>query len=268
MHRTVEFLLHHGYTLLLAWVFAEQIGLPLPSMPLLLAAGALAGTAHLSFFASLLYAVLAAVAADSIWYYLGRRKGIRVLQLLCKISLEPDSCVRRTEGVFAKQGARSLLLAKFLPGLGTVAPPLAGVFHMRARRFLLYDVLGTVLWAGSFLGLGYAFSGEIERVAERLENLGGGLLVLVLAAFAAYIAYKYFARQSFLRELRIARITPDELKQKIDAGEELVIIDLRHSMDFEAEPETIPGAFRMDAKELEEKSDLLPRDREVILFCT
>jgi membrane protein DedA with SNARE-associated domain len=268
MHRIVEFLLHHGYTVLLAWVFAEQIGLPLPSMPLLLAAGALAGTGHLSLFASLLYAMLPAVAADSIWYYLGRRKGIRVLQLLCKISLEPDSCVRRTEGVFAKQGARSLLLAKFLPGLGTVAPPLAGVFHMRARRFLLYDGLGTVLWAGSLLGLGYAFSGEIERVAEHLENLGGGLLVLVLGAFAAYIAYKFFARQRFLRELRIARITPDELKQKIDAGEELVIVDLRHSMDFEAEPESIPGAFRMDAKELEENNDRLPRDREVILYCT
>src|SRR5882762_8548041 len=268
MHRTVEFLLQHGYSLLLAWVFAEQIGLPVPSMPLLLAAGALAGSGHLSLFASLVYVVFAALAADSIWYYLGRHKGIRVLQLLCKISLEPDSCVRRTEGVFAKRGARSLLIAKFVPGLGTVAPPLAGVFHMRARRFLLYDALGTILWAGSFLGLGYVFSGEIERVAEHLENLGSGLLVLVLGAFTTYIAYKFLARQRFLRELRIARITVEELKQKIDAGEELVIVDLRHSVDFEAEPETIPGAFRMDAKELEENNDRLPRDREVILYCT
>src|SRR5260370_35247686 len=139
MHRTLEFLLHHGYVLLLGWVFVEQLGLPLPSMPLLLAAGALAGTGHLNFFASLLYAMLAAVSADSIWYQLGRVKGIKILQLLCKISLEPDSCVRRTEGLFSKQGARSLLLAKFLPGLGTVAPPLAGIFHMRPRRFLFFD---------------------------------------------------------------------------------------------------------------------------------
>jgi hypothetical protein len=139
---------------------------------------------------------------------------------------------------------------------------------MRARRFLLYDILGTILWAGSFLGLGYVFSGEIERVAEHLENLGSGLLALVLGAFTSYIAYKFFARQRFIRELRIARITVDELKQKIDAGEELVIVDLRHSVDFEAEPETIPGAFRMDAKELEENNDRLPRDREVILYCT
>jgi membrane protein DedA with SNARE-associated domain len=268
MHRTLEFLLHHGYVVLLAWVFAEQVGLPIPSMPLLLAAGALAGTGRMSFFASLFYAMLAALAADTLWYQLGRRRGIKVLQFLCKISLEPDSCVRRTEGVFAKQGARSLLLAKFLPGLGTVAPPLAGIFHMRARRFLLFDGLGSMLWAGTFLGLGFIFSGQIERIAEHLASLGGWLLVLIVAALASYILYKFIARQRFLRELRIARITVDELKEKIDAGEELVIVDLRHSMDFEADPETIPGAFRMDAKELEEKNDRLPRDREVILYCT
>lgn len=268
MHRAFEFLLHHGYAVLLGWVFAEQIGLPLPSMPLLLAAGALAGTGHLSLLASLFYVVFAAVAADFIWYFLGRRKGIRILQLLCRISLEPDSCVRRTEGVFAKQGARSLLLAKFLPGLSTVAPPLAGIFHMRARRFLLYDALGALFWATTFLGIGFVFSGQIERVAEYLASFGGWLLVLVVGALAGYIAYKFVGRQRFLRELRIARITVDELKEKIDAREELVIVDLRHSVDFEAEPETIPGAFRMDAKELEEKNDRLPRDREVILYCT
>ncbi len=268
MHRTLEFLLHHGYVLLLGWVFAEQVGLPIPSMPLLLAAGALAGTGHLSFFASLFYVIFAAVTADSIWYQLGRRKGIRILQLLCKISLEPDSCVRRTEGVFSKQGARSLLLAKFLPGLSTVAPPLAGIFHMRPRRFLLFDALGSLLWAGTFLGLGYLFSGQIERVAEHLASLGGWLLVLLLGVLAAYITYKFVARQRFLRDLRISRITVDELKGKLDSGEELVIVDLRHSMDFEADPETIPGAFRMDSKELEEKNDRLPRDREVILYCT
>jgi membrane protein DedA with SNARE-associated domain len=268
MHRTLEFLLHHGYALLLGWVFAEQVGLPLPSMPLLLAAGALAGTRHLSFLVSLFYVVLAAVTADFIWYELGRRKGIRILQLLCKISLEPDSCVRRTEGVFSKQGARSLLVSKFIPGLGTVTAPLAGIFHMRARRFLLFDSAGTLLWAGTFLGLGYAFSGQIDWVAEHLASLGGWLLVLLLGVFGAYITYKYVARQRFLRELRISRITPDELKEKIDSGEELVIVDLRHSMDFEADPETIPGAFRMDAKELEEKNDRLPRDREIILYCT
>lgn len=268
MHSLFDFLLRHGYIVLLGWVFAEQIGLPVPTVPLLLAAGALAGAGRLSFFASLFFCVLAAVAADTIWFQLGRLKGIKILQLLCKISLEPDSCVRRTEGIFSKQGARSLLFAKFLPGLGTVAPPLAGIFHMRPRRFLLFDLLGSLFWAGGYLSLGFVFSGEIERIAGRASALGGKLLILLIASFAAYIAYKFIARQRFLRELRIARVTVDELKKKIDAGEELVIVDLRHSMDFEADPETIPGAFRMDAKELEEKSDPLPRDREVILYCT
>ncbi len=268
MHSLFDFLLRHGYVVLLGWVFAEQIGLPVPTVPLLLAAGALAGAGRLSFFASLFFCVLAAVAADTIWFQLGRLKGIKILQLLCKISLEPDSCVRRTEGIFSKQGARSLLFAKFLPGLGTVAPPLAGIFHMRQRRFLLFDSLGSLFWAGGYLSLGYVFSGEIERIAGRASALGGKLLILLIASFAAYIAYKFIARQRFLRELRIARVTVDELKKKIDAGEELVIVDLRHSMDFEADPETIPGAFRMDAKDLEEKSDPLPRDREVILYCT
>jgi len=139
---------------------------------------------------------------------------------------------------------------------------------MRPRRFLLFDAVGSLLWAGTFLGLGYAFSGQIERFAEHLRALGGWLLVLLLGALAAYVAYKYVARRRFMRELRIARITVDELKEKIDSGEDLVIVDLRHSVDFAADPETIPGAFRMDAHELQEKNDRLPRDREVILYCT
>lgn len=268
MHRILEFLIHHGYVVLLVWVFTEQLGIPVPALPLLLAAGALAGTEHLNFFVALLCAGLGAVAADSIWFGLGRHKGIAILQLLCRISLEPDSCVRRTEGIFSRQGAKSLLVAKFLPGLGLVTPPLAGIFHMRFRRFVLFDALGSMLWAGAFMGLGYAFSDQIEHIAERLASLGSSLLVLLLGALAAYIAYKFIARQRFLRELRIARITVDELKEKLDLGEELVIVDLRHSIDFEAEPETIPGAMHMDAKELQEKNDLLPRDREVILYCT
>ncbi len=268
MHGMLEFLLRHGYLVLLAWVFAEQGGLPIPSIPLLLATGALAGTGRLNLLAALLYCLVAALAADTIWYQLGKRNGIKVLQLLCRISLEPDSCVRRTEGLFEKQGARSLLFAKFLPGLNTVATPLAGIFHMKFRKFLLFDALGSLLWAGSFLLTGYIFSGEIERIAEHAERLGGGLFVIVIGMLAGYVVYKYVARQNFLRDLRVARISVEELKQKLDSGEELAIVDLRHSLDFEADPETIPGAYRMDSKDLQEKSDSLPHDREVILYCT
>ena len=268
LDRAFDFLIHHGHAVLFGWVLVEQLGVPIPAMPLLLAAGALAGTGHLNFWAALLFAVLGALASDSLWFQLGRHKGIKILQVLCRISLEPDSCVRRTEGIFSKQGARSLLVAKFLPGLGLVTPPLAGVFRMRFPRFLLFDAIGSMLWAGLFLATGYAFAGQIERVAAQLASLGGWLLVLLTGALAAYIAYKFVARQRFLRELRIARITVDELKQKIDAGEQVTIVDLRHSLDFEAEPETIPGALHMEAKELEEKNNRLPRDGEVVLYCT
>jgi len=268
MHRAFDFLIHHGHAVLFAWVLVEQLGVPIPAMPLLLAAGALAGAGQLNFFASLLFAVLGALTSDSVWFQLGRHNGIKILQLLCRISLEPDSCVRRTEGIFSKQGARSLLVAKFLPGLGLVTPPLAGIFRMRFPRFLLFDAIGSALWAGAFLGVGYAFSGEIERVAASMASLGGWLLVLAAGALAAYIGYKFVARQRFLRELRIARITVDELKEKIDSGEHVTIVDLRHSLDFEAEPETIPGALHMEAKELEEKGNRLPRDGEVVLYCT
>ena len=268
MHATLDFLIHHGYWVLLGWVFLEQLGLPVPSLPVLLAAGALAGNGRMSFWASLLLVTLGALSADSAWFQLGRRKGIRVLQFLCKISLEPDSCVRRTEGIFAKQGARSLLLAKFIPGLGTVAPPLAGIFHMRARRFLLYDAAGSAIWGIVLLGTGYIFSSQIEKIAEQAERLGKWLGVVVVGILVAYIAYKYIARQRFLRELRIARISVQELKALIDDGEEVVVVDLRHALDFEADPEKIPGAFRMDSEELESKSDQLPRDHDVVLYCT
>jgi membrane protein DedA with SNARE-associated domain len=268
MYSTLEFLVHHGYLVLLVWVFLEQAGLPLPSIPLLLAVGALGGAHRLNFGVALLLCMIAAVAADTIWYQLGKTKGIRILHWLCRISLEPDSCVRRTEGLFEKQGAKSLLVAKFLPGLNTVATPLAGIFHMNFRRFLAFDALGAILWAGTYLGLGYIFSGQIEHIAMKAQQLGGGLMLLLVAALAFYVGYKFAARQKFLRELRISRIRPEELKEKLDAGEALTIVDLRHSMDFEADPETIPGAFRLDASELQKTDDRLPRDREVILYCT
>ncbi len=268
MHGTLEFLLRYGYFMLVGWVFLEQAGLPLPSIPLMLAAGALAGMGQMNFGGSLALCIFGAVAADTMWYTLGRTRGIKILQWLCKISLEPDSCVRRTEGMFEKQGARSLLFAKFFPGLSSVATPMAGILHMRLRKFLLFDAVGTLLWSGTYLVLGYLFSGQIEKIAQSAAALGSWLFVVLVLGLTGYIAYKYVARRNFLRDLRISRISVEELKRKIDDGEQLTIVDLRHSVDFEADPETIPGAFRMDARKLSEKSEPLPQGREVILYCT
>ena len=187
------------------------------------------------------FAVLATMASDALWYTLGRRKGVRVLQLICRISLEPDSCVRRTQVSFGRNGSHVLLVAKFIPGLNVMAAPLAGIIRMGWRRFVLFDALGAWLWAGAFMVTGYTFSGELERIAARAAHLGEWLLVLLLAPLAGYIGWKLYNRQRFLRRLQIARITPEELKGKIDAGEDVIILDLRHALDFETQPETIPG---------------------------
>jgi membrane protein DedA with SNARE-associated domain/rhodanese-related sulfurtransferase len=253
--------------LVFAWVFVEQAGLPVPSAPLLLAAGALSGTHRMNLGLAVAFAVMGAVASDSMWYEIGRQRGVRVLQLICRISLEPDSCVRRTQVSFARNGPRVLLGAKFIPGLNAMAAPLAGIIKMGWRRFLLFDAIGTLAWVGAFVITGYAFSSELEHVAARAAYLGEWLLVLLLAAFAGDILWKFYNRQKFLRKLKIARITPEELKGKIDAGEDILIVDLRHSLDFDANPETIPGALHIDAAEFEEAYEVIPRDREIVLFC-
>ena len=268
MDEAFRFLVRHGYAVLFAWVAAEQMGFPLPAIPLLLAAGALAGAGKLNLGLVIGTAVLASILSDVAWYEVGRRKGMKVLNLLCRMSLEPDSCVRRTEDVFTRHGARSLLVAKFVPGLTTAAPPLAGIFHMRRSRFVFFDAAGAAIWAGAFAGLGWLFSDRLERLAVQAARLGTWVLVILLTSLAAYVLWKYVHRQLFLRRLRIARITPEELKQKLDAGEDVMIVDLRHSMDFEAEPHVIPGAMRVSADDLEGRHHEIPRDRDVILYCT
>lgn len=268
MNETFQFLVRHGYSVLFVWVLAEQLGLPLPATPLLLAAGALAGSGQMNAPLAIVIAVAASLIGDVIWYEFGRRRGGKVLSLLCRISLEPDSCVRKTENAFVRHGARSLLIAKFVPGLNTMAPPLAGIIGMKVGRFLIFDALGALFYLGSFVALGYVFSSQIERVAERLEGLGFWLVVILGGGLAAYIAWKYFQRRRFIRSLRIARITPDDLRQKIENGEEVVVVDLRGSLDFEAEPRTIPGAIRLAPDKIEEGHEQIPRDRDIILFCT
>jgi len=268
MAETLRFILRHGYLVLAAWVFVEQIGLPLPSIPLLLAAGALAGTGSLSLALVVLFPATGAILADVIWYEIGKHRGASVLSVLCRISLEPDSCIRNTENRFARSGPNALLVAKFIPGLSTAAPPLAGMFGMRLARFLLFDGAGALIYNGLFVGLGYAFSYQLEKVARIALGFGVGLLLLLVGALSFYLAWKYFQRQRFLRTLRVNRITPEELKRKIEEGEDISIVDLRHSMDFEADPSTIPGAIYLPSEEFDQRYREIPSDRELILYCT
>jgi membrane protein DedA with SNARE-associated domain len=267
MSELFQFLIHHGYAVLFLWVLAEQVGAPVPAAPMLLAAGVLAGGGFLRFPLAFFLAVGAALISDFLWYLIGRLKGGSVLSLLCKISLKPDSCVRRTSDLFYHHGARSLLLAKFIPGLNTIAPPLAGIFRMSLWRFFFYDGLGACLWAGLFMGLGYVFSSQIEEVAAYAMRVGASMTGLVFGSLGVYILLKYIQRQKFLRHLRIARITPEELKRKFDAGEEVMLVDVRHPFEFAAEPQTIPGAFYFPLEDIDKEHSKIPRDENVILYC-
>ena len=265
LEQAADFLIRHGYAVLFGWVLLEQMGLPIPAAPLLIAAGALARAGKMNLTFALALALTAVILADLFWYSLGRYRGGRILKLLCRISLEPDSCVRRTENLFVRHGVHSLLVAKFVPGLNTAAPSLAGIFRMPVRRFMIFDSLGALLWVVSVTSLGLIFSDQLEQIALRWS----GWLVAVLAgSLAAYVLGKFIQRRRFIRRLRIARITPKELMDKLRAGETISIVDLRQPMDIEAFPQMIPGALRIAMEEIEERHAEIPRDRDVVLYCS
>lgn len=266
MRQLLALLLAHRYAFVFGAVLAEQLGLPIPCVPVLLAAGALAATGHLSVGMAILVGAAGCLAADVPWYWLGRIKGTRVLRLLCKVSLEPDSCVRKTEEVFSKRGAATLLYAKYIPGLSTVAPPLAGVIRMHFGRFLLFDTAGSLIWASSYVMTGWLFGGELEKLADRVMGTGKWLGLAIGGPLVVWLLWKYWQRWSFLRKLRISRIAADELKSKMDRGEAVVIIDLRHELD--EGNEILPGALHFRPADLETQRPKLPFDQDIILYCS
>src|SRR6266496_1737075 len=212
------------------------MGLPIPALPVLLAAGALSAAGKFNLLLGIVATVVACLIADALWFYLGRYRGNRVLGFLCRISLEPDSCVRRTQNVFTRYGLRGVVVAKFIPGMSTVAPPLAGMAGVPVGRFLLFDGFGALLYGSLLLCLGYLFSSQIEQIAAAMSHVGVGALSLIVGLAVLYVAYKYWQRRSLLRELRMARITVAELRQKLDAGENPVILDLRSKAELEQDP--------------------------------
>ena len=262
MGSQIEFLVHHGYAILAAVVLAEQLGAPIPAIPVLLAMGALIARQGYSFVFALALATGASVAADSAWYLLGRQKGQSVINLLCRISLEPDSCVSSTRRHFKTLGDWSLLIAKFVPGISTLAPPMAGLARMRWTRFLLADTAGSIAWAGAFLTLGYMFSTQLEDVALVALHLGSFLVAAVIALLGLWIGFKYWKRRRFIKSLWVARIEPDELQRRLS---EVVLIDLRTDPE---RADQLPGAIWFDQADLEKRHNQIPRDRDVVLYCT
>jgi membrane protein DedA with SNARE-associated domain len=265
MHSALEYLLYHGLWVIFVWVLVEQLGAPVPSIPILLATGALIGAGRMSWMSGLGLIVIASLIADCTWYVLGRHRGPAILRLLCRISLEPDSCVSSTRRWFSRLGAWALVISKFVPGVGAVAAPMSGLSGMQLWKFVAADGAGILVWSGAYLGAGFLFREQLEDAAAYALHIGGSVLGAAGAAIVLWIAWKYWKRRRFIRSLRIARITPEEVFARLD---NFAILDLRSESEMELDGMKLPGAMWFDRQHLAVRHSEIPRDRDVVLYCT
>lgn len=257
-----------GVLVVVANVLLAQIGLPLPAMPTLILAGAIAANSTLSAIDLFLGAVAACLMANAGWYLAGRWYGSAVMKLLCRISINPDSCVSETQLRFERWGSSALVAANFIPGLSVLASPLAGATGMNWIRFALYSALGAAAWVGTSLGAGILLRPQIEELLPRLQRVGSATVALLVILLIAYIAYKWYRRRRFYAALRMARISVAELYQLIEAGAAPLIVDVRSATAHALDPRTIPGALRIPLPDVDEHLEHLPRDRDIVLYCT
>jgi membrane protein DedA with SNARE-associated domain/rhodanese-related sulfurtransferase len=244
------------------------LGLPLPAVPTLVIAGALAADGTLSLPAILGAAFVASMLGDGLWYAGGRIYGKRIMKFLCRISISPDSCVSQTEAHFERWGVGLLVFSKFIPGLSTITPPLAGAARMGWVRFGIFNGIGVVLWAGAGIGAGVALHSQVDWLLARLQDMGTLALALTAGLLAAYIGFKWWERRRFFRMLRMARISVDELYALMDKGANPVVVDVRSPVARSLDPRGIPGSLAADAREIGRLLGELPADRDIILYCT
>jgi membrane protein DedA with SNARE-associated domain len=268
LNTLAHYIVHYGIPLIFINVLAEQLGLPLPAIPTLIVAGALSRDGKLSSTHVLLAALFASLIADYSWFLLGRYYGYRVLRTLCRISLSPDSCVRDTEASFERWGLKSLIVAKFIPGLSTVAPPLAGAVGAGAFAFLAYDTVGSLVWAGACVAAGRTFHQAIDRILGALQSLGWGAVVFVVSAIGLVILVKFIQRKRFYRQLRMARVTPDELWAKLESDNPPVVLDVRAESARKHDPRRIPRAISATTTDIAERLADYPPHHEIVLYCT
>jgi membrane protein DedA with SNARE-associated domain/rhodanese-related sulfurtransferase len=265
--------LRHAYSVMFAWVLVEQAGLPIPSVPLMLAAGTMSAAHKLHVALMIPLVLLACLIADSMWWWLGRRFGSRVLDVLCKMSLDASTCVNRAQGSIARRGGVTLLFAKFVPGVSTIAAPIAGQAGMTYLDFVVYDIVGTLIWSAAWLFAGRFFGDVASRSSQffaTLTRFGVGVVVLMIVGI---IVYRYVQRRRFMAELRGLRLEPEQLLAMMDdarseGAEPPFIIDLRHPLDVLTDPEVVPGALRIGPDELKLHREEIPLDREIVLYCT
>ncbi len=266
MQQLVSLIEQYGLSFVFLHVLGEQAGIPLPAYPTLIVAGALIAHANYTISELLFAAVAAAMTADLGWYFAGSRLGRPVLRTLCRISLSPDSCVRQTELIYIRWGAPSLLVAKFIPGFAAVATALAGSIGTRLWVFLLYDAFGALFWAGLAVALGVVFRDAINDVIDVLGQLGKWGLLAIIAAFALIVLLKWWQRQRFYRQLRMARISVEELHGLLDRGELPIILDVRSPL-AQGQDGRIPGAISIDAQTFGDATPKQSATGEVIVYC-
>ena len=256
-----------GLSLVFLNVLLEQLGLPVPAVPTLVVAGAMAANGRLPPASLAALAVAACVIADASWYVAGRLYGGRVMRLLCRISISPDSCVSETQSAFERWGPRALVFAKFVPGLALIAPPLAGATRMGPVRFAALSALGSTLWVSAALIVGVLLRRQIEQLLPQAAHVGGAVAAVLLVLLAAYIAYRWWERRRFYAALDMARISVEELRRQIDSGVTPVIVDVRSATALTLGLQRIPGALHVPVQDAERHLSGLPRDREIILYC-
>jgi membrane protein DedA with SNARE-associated domain/rhodanese-related sulfurtransferase len=253
------------YLILAASAFAAQAVLVVPIVPILLGAGVLAAQGRMHSGWAVMAVVVGVEAGDLVWYVLGRTGGKRVLKRVCRITVQPDTCVRKTQQLVGRYGARALVIAKFIPGLSTVALPLAGANGMLLRRFLLYDGSGVLLWSVAYFVTGYVSTRHVLRGLRAPKETA---IIIAAAVLVVYFAWNYVRRRRSRRLRRIDGITVDELQRLLASGEDVLVIDVRHRLDLEIDPYAIPHAVLIPAEQLRDRVEDIPRDRDIVLYCT
>jgi membrane protein DedA with SNARE-associated domain/rhodanese-related sulfurtransferase len=258
---------HYGLAVVFVNVLLSQLGMPLPAWPALIVTGALSARGDPAIGALLATALAASLIADALWYAAGRRYGGGVLKTLCRVSISPDSCVRQTESLFSRWGVPSLAVAKFVPGFAVIATTLAGNLRVSFARFLLFDAIGATLWAGVPIALGRVFYDAIAVLLEHLDRLGHIGLAVVGLGFALFLVFRAYRRWAFRRRLRMARISVEDLHALQKAGAEPVILDVR-TADSRARHGHVPGSIAWAGSEGRDDRLEVPRDREVVVYCS
>jgi membrane protein DedA with SNARE-associated domain/rhodanese-related sulfurtransferase len=254
--------------LVLANVLADQIGLPVPSIPTLILVGALMGGRYGWIGVVLVASVAACLIAETAWYWAGRRYGGRVMRLLCILSLSPDSCVSDTQRRFERWGTKVLLVANFIPGLSVIAPPLAGAARMSWSRFVSFSAAGAALWVSTSLLAGMLLARQLRALLPQLVAYKIPAALALSALLVAYVLFKAFERYRFLSMLRMARITVNDLYQAMQTPPPPHVIDVRSETARRLDPRWIPGALQVAVADIATCVMQLERDRDVILYCT